>query len=329
MDALQKLASGKNLAREEAESLMESIMAGALTPVQTAAALVALKMKGESEEEISSFAKVMRKNAVLIHPKAQHLVDTCGTGGDSSYTFNISTAAALIAAGAGIPIAKHGNRSVSGKSGSADVLEQFGAKLLQPPQVEKSIDKIGMGFMFAPYFHPAMKNAGQIRQELGIRTVFNILGPLTNPAGAHAQVLGVFDPALTEKMASVLSALGTNHALVVHSEGMDEIGLGKTKISELKGGRIETYEIQGSDFGFKNAKIPTASSKEESAAIILRVLKGEPGPARDISVLNAAAAIYAGGKAGSIKDGIPIAEHSVDSGKAFEKLDELVRFTGE
>lgn len=306
--------------------------------------LVALKMKGETVEEIASFAKVMRKHAVKIAPKAGRLVDTCGTGGDSLHTFNISTAAALIACGAGVAIAKHGNRSVSGKSGSADVLEALGAKILQPKQVGACIEKVGFGFMFAPYFHPAMKNVMPVRKELGIRTVFNILGPLTNPAGAHAQLLGVFDAGVAGKMAQVLAMLGTGHALVVHSKGtlpsprqgtadavggMDEIGLGETQVFEVKGGRVSEYILDAKKFGIQEREIPKAHSAGESAKIILGVLQGEKGAARDISLINAAAAIHVSGKAGSIEAGLKIAEQSVDSGKAMAKLAQIREFVGE
>ncbi len=362
MELLQKLIAGKDLSAEEAESAMDAMMNAKYTAAQTAALLVALRLKGETEDEIAAFAKVMRKNAVQIHPTFGYaegaavgnfsgnsrtsdrmaktgsgkpetpnskLVDTCGTGGDSSHTFNISTAAAFIAAGAGVKIAKHGNRSISSASGSADVLEQLGAKMLQPQQVEKCIEKVGIGFMFAPFFHPAMKNVGPVRKELGIRTIFNLLGPLTNPANAKAQVLGVFSPSLTERFAKVLHSLGTENALVVHSEGMDEIGLGKTNISELKDGEIKSYELDAKEFGFAKKEIPKCDSKEESAKIILGVLNGEKGAARDISVINAAAAIYAGRNAQTLKDGIGIANESIDSGKAREKLNALVKFTGE
>ncbi len=332
MEILQQLVSGKSLESQEAGELMEKIMAGSLTPAQMGAVLVALKMKGETEAEIAAFATVMRENAVRIRPKMDGkglLTDTCGTGGDSSGTFNVSTAAALIAAGAGTKIAKHGNRSVSSKSGSADVLEQLGVRLLQPAQVEKCIEKNGIGFMFAPYFHPAMKNIAPIRKELGIRTVFNILGPLANPAGVQAQVLGVFEPSMTEKMALALSSMGVQHALVVHSEGMDEIGLGSTKVTELSPQGLMSYYLSGEKLGFKNGKIPQAGSKEESAAIVKGVLEGRKGPARDISILNAAAAIYVGGGAPSLYDGIAIAEKSIDSGKALAKLNALAAFTGE
>ena len=329
-----KLTEGKNLSTEEAQSAMEGMISGTFTPAQSAALHVALKMKVETNEEITAFAKIMRKHAVAIHPKAKNtddmgLVDTCGTGGDASFTFNISTAAALIAASAGVKIAKHGNRSISGKSGSADVIEALGIKILQPQQVEKCINECGFGFMFAPYFHPAMKNIMPVRKELGIRTVFNVLGPLTNPAGAQAQLLGVFNVALAPKLAEVLQMLGTKHALVVHSEGMDEIGLGKTNVCELKDGSISTYVIDASEFGMKKRTVPTAQSKEESAAIVLEVLAGKPGAALDVSLLNAAAAIYVSGKAETIKQGLEIAREAVKSGAANKKLEQLRAFTGE
>jgi len=328
MELMKKLSEGKNLSTEEAGQAMEGMISGSNTAAQTAGMLVALKMKGETVEEIASFAKVMRKHAVKISPKAGRLVDTCGTGGDSLHTFNISTAAALIACGAGVAIAKHGNRSVSGKSGSADVLEALGAKILQPHQVEECMNKIGFGFMFAPNFHPAMKNVMPVRRELGIRTVFNILGPLSNPAGAHAQLLGVFDAGAAEKMAQVLAMLGTGHALVVHSDGMDEIGLGKTQVFEVKDGKVAAYVLDAAKLGFASREIPKAHSAEESAKIILGVLEGKKGAARDVAVLNAAAAIYVSGKAGSIGEGLAMAMQSVDSGKAMKKLEEIRKFEG-
>ncbi|NYZ74224.1 anthranilate phosphoribosyltransferase [Candidatus Micrarchaeota archaeon] len=328
-EILHKLVKREGLTAQEAKTAMDSIMEGRYTPAQTAAFLVALKMKGETREEIAVLAKAMRDHAIIIRPDAGPLVDTCGTGGDSSNTFNISTTAAFIAAGSGVAIAKHGNRAMSGRCGSADVLEELGAKMLPPDRVSKCIEDVGIGFMFAPFFHPAMKNVAGVRKELGIRTVFNILGPLTNPANAKAQVLGVFDASLTETMAEVLKALGTEHALVVHSGGMDEIGLGKTKVSELKDGKVRTYEIDASEFGFTEQKVPTVDSKEAGAAIMLSVLKGAEGPALDISLLNAAAAIYVGGKAESIRDGLELARVSVQSGAAMGKLELLRAFGGE
>ncbi|MFH0884948.1 MAG: anthranilate phosphoribosyltransferase [Candidatus Micrarchaeota archaeon] len=326
---LEKLVRKENLTPEDAEAAMSSIMDGIYTPAQTAAFLIALKMKGESLDEIAALARVMRKHAITIRPAVETLVDTCGTGGDSSNTFNISTTAAFIAAGSGVAIAKHGNRAVSGRCGSADVLEELGVKMLAPDAARECIEKTGIGFMFAPLFHPAMKNVAGVRKELGIRTIFNILGPLTNPANAKAQVLGVFDASLTETMAEVLRALGTERALVVHSGGMDEIGLGKTRVSELRDGRVETYELDASEFGFREQKAPTADSKEESASIMLSVLKGVKGAALDIALLNAAAAVYVGGKAKSIGDGVEAARVSVDSGAAMRKLEMLKTFGGE
>ncbi len=328
MELLQKLAAGKNLSAGEAEAAMEGVISGSFTPAQAAGLLIALKMKGETLEEISEFAKVMRKHAVKIKPNAEMLVDTCGTGGDSLRTFNISTCAAIIASAAGASVAKHGNRSVSSSCGSADVLEQLGVKMLQPAEVEKCIESTGFGFMFAPFFHPAMKNVGSVRTELGVRTVFNILGPLTNPAGAQAQLLGVYDFSLAEKMAGVMKTLGTRHALVVNSEGMDEIGLGATKICELKSGNVEVHEISGKEFGFALREIPRVQAKEESAEIIRQVLSGKEGAARDVALLNAGAAVYAAGKAGSIAGGVKLAEKAVDSGKAESKLGQVVAFAG-
>jgi len=325
-EILQKLTEGKDLDAEEAELAMQRIMKGESNGAEIAGFLVALKMKGETTEEITAFAKVMKENSNSIHPKVELLVDTCGTGGDNSGTFNISTTSAFIAAGAGVPIAKHGNRSVSSKCGSADVLEELGAKMLQPSEVEKCIEDIGIGFMFAPYFHPAMKHVMPARKALGIRTVFNVLGPLTNPAGAQAQVLGVFDESMTEKMAEVLLGLGTKHALVVNGEGTDEIVFGKTKVSELKNGKIETYIIDGKELGFEDKEIPKPESKDDNAKILENVLKGEEGTAKEISILNAAAAIYVGGKAGSIEKGINAAREAVDSGKAYEKLKSFIEF---
>jgi len=326
-EMLQKLTEGKDLDSEEAESAMQKIMRGKSNDAEIAGFLVALKMKGETTEEITAFSKVMRENAASIHPETGLLVDTCGTGGDKSGTFNISTTSAFIAAGAGVHIAKHGNRSVSSKCGSADVLEELGAKMLQPEKVEKCIEEVGIGFMFAPYFHPAMKHVMPARKALGIRTVFNVLGPLTNPAGAQAQVLGVFDEKITEKMAEVLSKLGSKHALVVHGEGTDEMVFGKTKVSELKDGKVETYFLDGKELGFQEGDVPKPESKEENAKILENVLKGEEGTAKEISILNAAGAIYVGGKAGSVKEGIGIARETIDSGKAYNKLKEFIEFT--
>ncbi|MBI5047129.1 anthranilate phosphoribosyltransferase [Candidatus Micrarchaeota archaeon] len=327
---INKLTSKENLSRTEAEQVMENLLSGTLTQSQIAAFLVSLRMKGETTEEIASLAKIMREKAVKITPKvSSSLVDTCGTGGDSSNTFNISSASAIIAAGAGVPIAKHCNRSVSSKCGSADVFEALGGSLLQPEQAEKSIEQTGIGFLFAPFFHPTFKYVMPVRKELGIRTVFNLLGPLANPAAAQHQLLGVYSPDLTEPIATVLGDLGSKHALVVHSEGMDEIGFGETKVSELKNGKIQSYSIHGSDFGFKKQSLPKVTSKEESAKIILAILSGnttESDSARDSCILNAAASIYLGGFVSSIDKGISIATDSIHSGKALAKLKTLVKF---
>lgn len=332
---INKLVEGKDLNREEAEEAMKTIMSGNATQAQIGAFLTALRMKGETIEEISACAKIMREFAERINPKVDGtLVDTCGTGGDKVKTFNISTISALVVAGADIPIAKHGNRSVTSKAGSADVLEALGVKIDLPPKdVERCIEKTGIGFMFAPVFHKAMKHAIGPRKEMGIRTVFNVLGPLTNPASAKAQVLGVFDAGLTEKLANVLKNLGVERALVVHGlEGLDEIStMGQTKISELNGSEVRTYKIEPEDFGFKRAQITELSggNAKYNARIVVDLLKnGEKGAKRDIVVLNAAAGIYVGGKATSIREGIELANESIDSGKAYEKLVALVRESG-
>ncbi len=331
--AIKKVVENKNLTREEAALTMDTIMEGEATPSQIAAFITALRMKGETIDEITGCAEKMREHAANIYPQQKNLVDTCGTGGDKSGTINISTISALVVAGAGVPVAKHGNRSVSSKCGSADVLEALGVKVdLEPKKVEECINEVGIGFIFAPKFHAAMKYAMPARKETGIRTVFNILGPLTNPAHAAAQVLGVFSADLTETMAKVLGNLGIKHALVVHGkDGLDEITISdKTKVSELKDGKIKTYEIKPEDFGVKKAKLSEilGGSKEENAKIALGILKGqEKGAKRNIVLMNAAAAIYAAGKAKNLKEGFKLAAESVDSGAANKKLEELIKFT--
>ncbi|OGB88909.1 anthranilate phosphoribosyltransferase [candidate division WOR-1 bacterium RIFCSPHIGHO2_01_FULL_53_15] len=331
--AIKKVVECQNLTREEAALAMDTILQGNATPSQIAALITALRMKGETADEITGLAEKMREHAVNIYPHAKDLVDTCGTGGDLSGTFNISTVAALVAAGADIPIAKHGNRSVSSRCGSADVLEALGVKIdSEPKKVEACIDAVGIGFIFAPNFHKAMRFAGPSRKEIGIRTVFNILGPLTNPARASAQVLGVFKPELTELMAEVLKNLGTKHALVVHGmDGLDEISLSeKTKVSHLKNGRIENYFIKPEDVGFKREprEAILGGSAQENAEIAIRILENqEIGPKRDVVVLNAAAAIVVGGKAKDLKEGIKLAARSIDSGAAKNKLEGLIQFT--
>lgn len=333
IDAIRKIVEGKNLTRQEAALTMDTIMNGQATPSQIAAFITALRMKGETVDEITGCAEKMREHATNIFPKQKNLVDTCGTGGDVSGTFNISTVTALVAAGAGVPIAKHGNRSVSSKCGSADVLEALGVKIdLEPKQVEACISEIGIGFIFAPKFHKAMRFAMPSRKEIGIRTVFNILGPLTNPANASAQILGVFNPDLTEMMAKVLGNLGVKQALIVHGmDGLDEISISeKTKVSHLKNGKVENYFIKPEDFGIHKAKKQDikGGSANENAKIAIEILKGaEKGPKRNIVLLNAAAAIFVGGKAKDLKEGFKLAAESIDSGEANKKLEELIKFT--
>lgn len=333
-EVIGKLVERRNLTEAEAEEAMKCIMSGGATQAQIGSFLTALRMKGETVEEITAFARVMREFAARISPKVDDvLVDTCGTGGDKIKTFNISTTAMFVAAGAGVCIAKHGNRSVTSRAGSADVVEAVGVRIdLPPEEVERCIEDVGIGFMFAPRFHAAMKHAIGPRREMGIRTVFNILGPLTNPASAQAQVMGVFDAGLTEKLAQVLGKLGCERAMVVHGvEGLDEIStLGGTKISELVDGKVRTYTIFPEEFGLERANPETIAGKElgENVRMMLSVLKGERGPRRDIVLLNAAAAIVVGGKADGLREGISIAGKSIDSGHAYEKLVQLVEATG-
>jgi anthranilate phosphoribosyltransferase len=332
-EAISRVVSGENLSGAEAEAVMNSIMEGEATPAQIAGLLVGLRMKGETPEEVTAFARVMRRKATKIETRRENLVDTCGTGGDGTHTFNISTAAAFVVAGAEVPVAKHGNRSVSSRCGSADVLKEMGVNIEAPVEtVARCIDEIGIGFLYAPMLHKAMKHAIGPRRELGIRTVFNILGPLTNPAGATSQVLGVFSPHLTVLMAQTLANLGSRRAFVVHGDGMDEISLcGKTVVAEVNEGRIQSYLISPEDFGMQRTGMDefVVSSPRESAEMILGVLRGERGPRRDIVLLNAAAGIMAGGKAESFNEAISFAEEAIDSGRALEKLTRLVELTNE
>jgi len=328
---LSKVVDRKDLNAEEAEAAMRAIMSGEADKIQTAAFLASLRMKGETEEEIAAFAKVMRDLALRINPKVEKSVDVCGTGGDVIKTFNISTTAAFITACV-VPVAKHGNRSVTSKCGSADVIEELGVNLALPPQkIEECIEKIGIGFMFAPLHHQAMKNVMEVRQKLGMRTVFNILGPLTNPANATHQLIGVYDAALTEKIAKVLRILGLKKALVVHGEpGVDEVSIsGKTKVSQLEEGEIRTYFINPADCGVEKASPGeiAGGTREESARILRDVLScNEEGAKRDVVLLNAAAAIFAADESRSIGEGFEIARDLLESGQAAEKLEEFVRF---
>ncbi len=333
-EAIDKLVKKQDFRHEEAIEIMEKIMSGHATPAQIGAFLTALRIKGETPTEIAAFAKVMRKFATQIEPETDDiLVDTCGTGGDEINTFNISTSAMFVAAGADVLIAKHGNRSVTSKSGSADVLESLGMNVELPPEkVGQTIEKHGLGFMFAPKYHKAMKHAIGPRKEIELRTVFNVLGPLTNPAGAGAQVMGVYDDFLTGKLARVLKKLGSERAMTVHGlDGIDEIStVGKTKISVLAKNEIGTYEIEPEDFGIPKAKPKdiAGGDAEENAKILLKLLKGEKGPRRDIVVLNAAATIFVSGKVNSLDKGVELAEESIDSGNAYEKLFDLVESSG-
>jgi len=330
---LQKLLQKQNLTTEEAQLAISKIFTEA-SDAQIAAFLTALKIKGETPAEIAGLALGMKKAANLINPRVKGtLVDTCGTGGDSTGTINVSTGAAIVTAACGIPVAKHGNYSITSKSGSADVLRELGVKIDAPPEeVEKTIEKAGIGFMLAPVFHPSMKRVAQIRRDLGFRTVFNILGPLTNPANAKAQVIGVYDANLCEPMANVLLLLGTKRALVVHGSGMDEISnTGETQIVELNDGRITKYTLTPEKLGVKRASIGeiAGGTPEENARDIVEVLKGKKGAKRDIIVINAGAALLVSGKAGTMTSGIAMAAHSIDSGTALDKLKDLVSAAGD
>ena len=328
---ISKLAEKHNLTEDEAGQAMLEIMEGKATDAQIAAFLVGLRLKRETIDEITACARIMRQKASSIDPKAKFLVDTCGTGGDKSNTFNISTAAAFVASGAGASVAKHGNKSISSKCGSADVLKELGVNIeLSPKQAEKCIEEIGIGFMFAPIFHPAMKFASNARKEIGIRTIFNLLGPLANPANAKSQLIGVFDESMLHVFAEVLKNLGSEHVIIVNGDGIDEITVcAKTKVCELKGGRIESYEISPEDFGLKISSLNSIAggTPQENANIILDILSGAKGPKRDVVLMNAAAALLAAGKAKGYKDGIELAAQSIDSRNAMKKLNELEKFT--
>ncbi|MDD5288256.1 MAG: anthranilate phosphoribosyltransferase [Dehalococcoidales bacterium] len=330
-EAIAQLVGGRSLTIDEASAVMTEIMEGNATPAQFGAFVTALRLKGETVEEIAGLARTMRAKALRVNID-EPVVDTCGTGGDGLGTFNISTAAAFVAAACGLKIAKHGNRAMSSQCGSADVLEALGVKIdLNPEQVQKCLGKVGIGFMLAPVFHPAMKYAAAPRKEVGIRTVFNILGPLTNPAGATAQVLGVPEKGLTEKMATVLKMLGCQHALVVHGEdGLDEITVtGKTFISELKNGSIENYEIAPEGLGLPRTKPGSlkGGTAQENADLLRSILSGRKGAQRDIVLMNAAAALIAGDKTKTLAQGIALAGEVIDNGKALQKVTEFVKFS--
>jgi anthranilate phosphoribosyltransferase len=335
-EGIQKLIEGTDLTYEESGVIMTEVMSGKATSSQTAAFLTALRMKGEAVDEIIAFASVMKAHCHLIHPKVQgRLVDIVGTGGDKLKTFNVSTTAAFVIAGADISVAKHGNRAVTSKSGSADVLEQLGLNLtLEPQAIEDIIERVGVGFMFAPAFHPAMKYAAAPRKEIGIRTVFNILGPLTNPASASAQILGVYDAKLVERMAYALQKLGCQEAIVAHGlDGLDEIStVGKTLIAHLKDGKVTVTKVSPKEFGLKqvNPQDLQCASAEESAETLFRILNGKDnGSAKtDIVLLNAAAGILVAGKTSDFKEAIKLAQKSIDSGAAYAKLKALIKASG-
>ncbi|MBN2463736.1 MAG: anthranilate phosphoribosyltransferase [Dehalococcoidia bacterium] len=330
-EAISALVAGRSLAADEAAQVMEEIMQGEATPAQFGAFVTALRLKGETVDEIVGLARTMRARAIQVIADGP-VVDTCGTGGDGSHSFNISTAAAFVAAGAGLKVAKHGNRAMSSQCGSADVLEALGVKIdLNAEQVQRCLKEVGIGFMFAPAFHPAMKYAAVPRREIGIRTVFNILGPLTNPAGARAQVLGVADESLVEKMASVLQQLGCHHALVVHGQdGLDEITIsGETSVCELSGGHIESYSINPGDLGLSGASQDSlkGGSAKENAEMLRNILTGAQGPRRDVVLMNTAAVLLAGDKVETLRQGVELAQETTDSGYALSKLEQLVELS--
>ena len=330
-EAIATLVDGRSLTEAEAAAVMEEIMSGEATPAQFGAFVTALRLKGETVDEIAGMARVMRENARRVHVEGV-LLDTCGTGGDARGTFNVSTAAAFVAAGAGARVAKHGNRAMTSRCGSADVLEALGARIdLSPEQVKACLEETGVGFMFAPSFHPAMKFAAGPRREIGVRTVFNILGPLTNPAGAACQVLGVAEPSLAETMAQVLARLGSRRALVVHGrDGLDEMSIsGPTLVCELAGGRVRQYEVTPQDVGLAlyEAASVAGGTPEENAVALREVLAGRPGPQRDIVLLNAAAGLVALERAAALAEGVALAAEAIDSGAARERLDRFVAVT--
>ena len=330
-DALKKLMEGTSLSDGEMAGCMNEIMEGKATDAQIGSFLTALRLKGETVDEITGAARVMREKATRISAPAGTL-DTCGTGGDMSGTFNISTTSALVVAACGVPVAKHGNRSVSSQCGSADVLEALGIKVdLKPESVEKCLADTGLAFMFAPMFHPAMKHAIGPRKEMGIRTIFNILGPITNPAGASRQILGVFSSALTETLCAVLGALGAEDAMVVHGEdGLDEISISTgTRVSRWVGGKVENSTVSPADFGIEAAGLDTIAGGglEENARITKAILSGESGPRRDVVLMNSAAGLVVAGKAASFAEGVQIASEAIDSGKATAKLEEVRKAT--
>jgi anthranilate phosphoribosyltransferase len=342
-EAIRKVVERQDLSAVEAELVLDQIMTGECTDAQIACLLTALRMKGETVEELTGFARVMRRRAALVRPlslvtseiggtEREALIDTCGTGGDVSGSFNISTATAFVVAGTGVRVAKHGNRSVSSQCGSADVVEALGVRIeLTTDRIARCIDEVGIGFLHAPLLHEAMKHVSAARRQMGIRTIFNMLGPLTNPAGANSQVVGVYAEHLTELLARVLGELGSTRALVVHgSDGLDEITItGTSKITELKDGELRTYSIAPEDVGLRRASLKEikGGDAQTNGKIILDILNGTSGPRRDVVLLNAAAALVASSKATNFAEGAALAAESIDSGKARAKLRRLVEFT--
>jgi anthranilate phosphoribosyltransferase len=331
-DAIAKLVEKSDLSEKEAEETMLEIMNGDATPAQIAAYLMALRMKGETVDEIAGSARAMRARATRIHAGASLVVDTCGTGGDRAQTFNVSTTAALVVSGGGLTVAKHGNRSVSSRCGSADVLTALGVRIDLPVhRVEDCINEVGIGFLFAPMFHGAMKHCALPRQEIGVRTLLNILGPLTNPAGAHVQIIGVYDEGLTELLAKVLVQLGTQHCFLVHGlDGLDELTLtDRSRVSEGKAGRVSSYLLDPTDFGVPRVRLKDlqGGTAEENAHITREILQGRLGPKRDVVCLNAAPAFIACGKAKSWREGYEMAAEVIESGAAYERLERLIAFT--
>lgn len=333
---IQAIVDGQTLAREDARVAMDVIMNGEASPAQIGSFLTALRMRGETDQELAGFAEVMRARAVHVPLDTEEpVVDTCGTGGDASHTFNISTTAAFVVAGAGVKVAKHGNRAMTSRCGSADVLEGLGVKIeLAPEQVAECVDRVGIGFMYAPAFHPAMRFAGPVRREIGIRTVFNLLGPLVNPAGARHQVIGVPSAEAASRLARVLGLLGARHALVVHAhEGLDELGVsGPSTVAEMvmrESAWVTAYEVAPEQYGLSRYERERVrgGSVADNVAIVQAVLAGEQGARRDIVLLNAAAALYAGDAVTSLADGIRLAAESIDTGAARERLDALVSLT--
>jgi len=330
--ALTRLLDGRDLTRSEARAVMDQIMRGEATAAQIGAFLIAMRIKGETPDEIAGCAEAMREHVLSIRPSRSDLVDTCGTGGDGARTFNISTAAALVAAAAGAAVAKHGNRAVSSASGSADCLEALGFELeVEPERIERSIDELGFGFLFAPSHHPAMRHAMSVRRELALRTMFNVLGPLTNPAGARCQVVGVYAPELVPTIAAVLAQLGAERAFVVHgADGIDELSpTGTNLVCEVVDGAVRQREIDPLDLGIPRCA-PSALAGDapaDNARIVRDVLAGETGPRRDAVLLNAAGAIAAAGHAADLREGLALAAETVDSGAAGQRLEDLIAFS--